>query len=65
MRETPIRLVSVSVVSMLLFVGSQAIAQPIEATTIQGDRVLLHPNGRCIPPGDKDYNGGTLNPGRR
>ncbi len=21
--------------------------------------------GRCIPPGDKDYNRGTLNPGRR
>jgi len=21
--------------------------------------------GRCIPPGDRDYNRGTLNPGRR
>jgi len=76
---------------------------PIEATTAQGDRVLLHPNGRweyvnpqkaeaarkvaeqypenkgcppgaqggflgfgrCVVPGDKDYNRGSLNPNRR
>src|SRR5262245_61082769 len=75
----------------------------VEATTVNGDRVLLHPNGRweyvnaqkaeaarkvadqypenqgcppgsqgsffgfgrCIPPGDKDYNRGSLNPNRR
>jgi len=75
----------------------------IEATTVHGDRVLLHPNGRweyvsaekaaaarkvaeqypenqgcppgsqgglfgfgrCIMPGDKDYNRGSLNPNRR
>jgi hypothetical protein len=80
-----------------------AAAQPIEATTPSGDKVLLHPNGRweyvdakkaetaravaqqypenqgcphgsqgglfgvgrCIAPGDKDYNRGSLNPNRR
>lgn len=83
--------------------AADAGATAIEATTIQGDRVLLHPNGRweylnpqkaaaarkvaeqypenqgcpagsqggllgfgrCIPPGDKDYNRGSLNPNRR
>ncbi len=87
--------------------GIAASAEPVgaavEATTAQGDRVLLHPNGRweyvnpqkaaaarkvaeqhpenqgcpagsqggllgfgrCIMPGDKDYNRGSLNPNRR
>ncbi|MBI2294552.1 MAG: hypothetical protein HYU76_00560 [Betaproteobacteria bacterium] len=90
-------------VGALMLGGSQAVAQPIEATTATGEKVLLHPNGRweyvdqkkaaearkiaerypenqgcppgsqgglfgigrCIMPGDKDYNRGTLNPGRR
>jgi len=80
-----------------------ASAQTVEATTANGDRVLLHPNGRweyvdqkkaeqaraaaqlypenqgcppgaqggffgfgrCIRPGDKDYNRGSLNLNRR
>lgn len=81
-----------------------AVAQElIEATTVSGEKVRLHPNGRweyvdaqkaaaakvvadqypenqlrpqaaqgclfgigrCIMPGDKDYNRGTLNPARR
>ena len=88
---------------VLGLVGTHAAAQVIEATTLSGDKVLLHPNGRweyvdpkkaeqarkvasqypenrgcppgsqdgmfgigrCILPGDKDYNRGTLNPGRR
>jgi hypothetical protein len=75
----------------------------IEATTVSGEKVRLHPNGRweyvdaqkaaaaktvadqypenqlrpkaaqgclfgigrCIMPGDKDYNRGTLNPAKR
>ena len=79
---------------MLLLVASPAVAQAIEATTVNGDKVLLHPNGRweyvnqqkaaeartvaeqypenqgcppgaqgrlfgigrCVMPGDKDYN---------
>ena len=79
--------------------GSEA----IEATTVSGEKVRLHPNGRwefvdaqkaaaakvvadqypenklrpmdaqgclfgigrCIMPGDKDYNRGTLNPAKR
>ena len=83
--------------------GAEPGGAPIEARTAQGDRVLLHPNGRweyvdqkkaeqarkvaeqypenqgcppgsqgsffgfgrCIPPGDKDYNRGSLNPNRR
>ena len=83
--------------------GAEPDGAPIEARTAQGDRVLLHPNGRweyvdpkkaeqarkvagqypenqgcppgtqggwsgfgrCIPPGDKDYNRGSLNPNRR
>ena len=76
---------------------------PVEATTVSGEKVRLHPNGRweyvdtqkaaaakvvadqypenklrpmdaqgclfgigrCIMPGDKDYNRGTLNPAKR
>jgi hypothetical protein len=98
------------VVAALLWIGAVenlSAADPggavIEATTVQGDRVLLHPNGRweyvspekaaaarkvaeqypenqgcpagsqggffgfgrCIMPGDKDYNRGSLNPNRR
>ena len=83
--------------------AAEPAGSPIEATTAQGDRVLLHPNGRweyvnpqkaaaarkvaeqfpenqgcppgsqgnffgfgrCIAPGDKDYNRGSLNPNRR
>ena len=83
--------------------AAEAAGAPVEATTAQGDRVLLHPNGRweyvnpqkaaaarkaaeqfpenqgcapgsqggllgfgrCIAPGDKDYNRGSLNPNRR
>ena len=29
-----------------------------------GSQGRLFGIGRCIPPGDKDYNRGTLNPGR-
>ena len=83
--------------------GAEPASTPVEATTVNGDRVLLHPNGRweyvnaqkaaaarrtaeqypenqgcppgsqgnffgfgrCIQPGDKDYNRGSLNPNRR
>ena len=83
--------------------GAEPVGAAVEATTAQGDRVLLHPNGRweyvnsqkaaaarktaeqypenqgcpagaqggllgfgrCIMPGDKDYNRGSLNPNRR
>lgn len=30
--------------------------EKMEATTSAGDKVVLHPNGRCILPGDKDFN---------
>ena len=84
-------------------VAAEPTGAPVEATTANGDRVLLHSNGRweyvnpqkaaaarkvaeqfpenqgcppgsqgsffgfgrCIPPGDKDYNRGSLNPNRR
>ena len=43
-----------------------AVAQElIEATTASGEKVRLHPNGRCIMPSDKDYSRGTLNSARR
>ena len=83
--------------------AAQTPGAAVEATTANGDKVLLHPNGRweyvdaqkaeqaravsqqypenqgcppgwqgsffgvgrCIPPGDKDYNRGSLNPNRR
>jgi len=83
--------------------GAEPGSAPIEATTAEGERVLLHPNGRweyvnpqkaaaarkvaerypenqgcppgsqggllgfgrCILPGDKDYNRGSLHPGKR
>src|SRR6188474_2525906 len=82
--------------------AAEPAGEAVEATTVNGDRVLLHPNGRweyvnaqkaaaarkvaeqfpenqgcppgsqgsffgfgrCIPPGDKDYNRGSLNPNR-
>jgi hypothetical protein len=91
---------------LLAFTRSAGAAEqnaPIEATTVGGEKVLLHPNGRweyvnpqkaaaarevareypenqgcpagwqggllgfgrCIPPGDKDFNRGSLNPNRR
>ena len=87
----------------LLALAAEQPSGPVEATTVNGDRVLLHPNGRwesvnpqkaaaarktaeqfpenqgcppgsqgsffgfgrCIAPGDKDYNRGSLNPNRR
>ena len=83
--------------------ASQETPAPVEATTANGDRVLLHPNGRweyvdvqkaaaarrtaeqypenqgcppgtqggllgigrCVKPGDRDFNRGTLNPAKR
>jgi hypothetical protein len=90
---------------IFLFVALPALAQEksdVEATTGNGDKVLLHPNDRwefvdtkkqteakkvsdqypenkgcppgsqggwfgtrCILPGDKDYNRGTMNPSKR
>ena len=100
--------VNTAFVAALLALALPALAAeqpsaPVEATTVNGDRVLLHPNGRweyvnpqkaaaarktaeqfpenqgcppgsqgsffgfgrCIAPGDKDYNRGSLNPNRR
>lgn len=97
------RLYRVLMFSALILAGPNVLAQAVEATTANGDKVLLHPNGRweyvdakkaeqaravsrqypenqgcppgwqgsffgvgrCIPPGDKDYNRGSLNPNRR
>lgn len=91
-----------ALVGLMIF-AFRAFAQPVEATTATGDKVLLHPNGRweyidpqkaaaanqvasryrenegcppgtqgglfgigrCVKPGDKDYNRGTLNPAKR
>ncbi len=98
-----IKFVPALALGALIFFASQALAQPIEATTASGDNVLLYPNGRweyvdvqkaaaaknianeysenqgcppgtqgglfgigrCVKPGDKDYNRGTLNPAKR
>ena len=97
---------AISMFAVFVLVPSLTSAQqaaPVQATTANGDVVVLHPNGRweyrdaqkaavakqvsdqypenqacppgsqgrllgigrCIPPGDKDFNRGTLNPGRR
>lgn len=94
---------AIAVALMLAAASGWAAESPVEATTVAGDKVLLHPNGRweyvdqkkaeqaravaqqypenqscpsgsqgglfgvgrCIMPGDKDYNRGSLNPNRR
>jgi len=101
--EVALKLSRVLAIAALSLLVPHALAQPVEATTANGDKVLLHPNGRweyvdarkaeqaravsqqypenqgcppgwqgsffgvgrCIPPGDKDYNRGSLNPNRR
>lgn len=100
------RWLSVAALAAVLLVsplGFAADSGLIEATTVTGEKVRLHPNGRweyvdtqkaaaakvvadqfpenqlrpkaaqgclfgigrCIMPGDKDYNRGTLNPAKR
>jgi hypothetical protein len=47
--------------------GARAVAQqyPENRGCPPGSQGGLFGVGRCIQPGDKDYNRGTLNPGRR
>jgi hypothetical protein len=101
-RKTGMGLVAVSFAVAVLAPAVSA-QELIEATTVSGEKVRLHPNGRweyvdaqkaavakavadrypenqlrpkdaqgcvfgigrCIMPGDKDYNRGTLNPAKR
>lgn len=101
--EVALKLGRLLAIAVLSLSAPNALAQPVEATTAAGDKVLLHPNGRweyvdrkkaeqaravsrqypenqgcppgsqgglfgvgrCIQPGDKDYNRGSLNPNRR